>query len=358
MNSSDLKYIIAYIIPMCTILGIVYPAQLSYLTPVVSFGILPIVEIFTPQYSNNLSDAERNSKATHPFFDWLLYFNLPLIYFILGFALLTIELNGLTAPQIIGLVLSVGIILGSNGINVAHELGHRANTWSQWVSKFLLLPSHYTHFTIEHNFGHHAKVSTPEDPATAKLNQSVYSFWFTSSTRQYRNAWKLQNQLLAAKNERFWSTKNSMLINSGLQLAYISLLLIVFSWSTALLAIAMGVIGFLLLESINYIEHYGLLRQQRASGRYHPVMEIHSWNSNHLLGRILLYELTRHSDHHFRANKNYQLLDYHSTSPQLPYGYPTSILIALIPPLWFALMNPKVPKDMRELAKKQIKQVA
>ncbi|MBZ9626628.1 alkane 1-monooxygenase [Psychroflexus sp. CAK1W] len=350
MRFVDLKYLTAYLIPLCAILGVFYPAQLSYLTPILTFGVVPVLELFTPQLTQNLSKTDKSSKATHPFFDWLLYFNLPLVYFILGFALFSIEFNELTSTQIIGLVISVGIVLGSNGINVAHELGHRENKCSQLVAKLLLLPSHYTHFTTEHNFGHHAKVSTPEDPATARLNQSVFSFWFTSSTRQYKNAWRLQKHLLNSKNQKFWALHNSMLINTILQFVYISLLFIIFSWQTAALAISMGMVGFLLLESINYIEHYGLLRKQRKSGRYYPVKEIHSWNSNHLLGRILLYELTRHSDHHYRASKKYQLLDYYSTSPELPYGYPTSILIAFVPPLWFALMNPKIPKDMRELA--------
>ncbi|NEV93427.1 alkane 1-monooxygenase [Psychroflexus sp. YR1-1] len=348
MKFTDLKYLTAYLLPFSAILGILYPAKFSYLTPIVTFGIIPVLELFTPQFTQNLSETDKTSKAGHPFFDWLLYFNLPLVYFILAFSLVSLEFKELSPVQLLGLVISTGIVLGSNGINVAHELGHRDDWWSQLAAKLLLLPSFYTHFTLEHNFGHHAKVSTPEDPATAKLNQSVFSFWFTSSIRQYQSAWRLQKQMLTAKNRKFWSLKNSMLINSVLQLAYISVLFIVFSWTTALLAIAMGVLGFLLLESINYIEHYGLLRKQRESGRYYPVKEIHSWNSNHLLGRILLYELTRHSDHHYRASKNYQLLEYYSTSPELPYGYPTSILIAFIPPLWFALMNPRIPRDMRE----------
>lgn len=358
MKLTDLKYFTAYLIPMCAIIGIFYPKQFSFLAPIVTFGIIPLLELFTPQPSDNLTDSEKKSKAVHPFFNWLLYLNLPLVYVILGMALVRIEFNAFSNLQLIGIIFSVGIVLGSNGINVAHELGHRENKLSQWLAKLLLLPSHYTHFTIEHNFGHHSKVSTPEDPATAKLNQNVYSFWFTSSTRQYRNAWKLQHQLLAAKNHRFWSFKNSMLINTCLQIAYIAILFFFFSWLTVVVAIVMGVVGFILLESINYIEHYGLLRQRRKSGRYHPVKEHHSWNSNHLLGRILLYELTRHSDHHYRAKKNYQLLDYHSISPELPYGYPTSILIALVPPLWFKLMNPLVPEDMRIMAKPKLNKAA
>ncbi len=349
MQFNDLKYLTAYIIPVCAILGIIYPSHLSYLTPVVAFGIVPLLELFTPESTANLSDSEKEAKKVHPFFNFLLYFNLILVFSILSFSLVSLEVDELNTTQILGLVLSVGIVLGSNGINVAHELGHREDKWSQWVSKLLLLPSHYTHFTIEHNFGHHSKVSTPEDPATAKLNQSVYSFWITSSTGQYASAWTLQKQLLNSKNQNFWSPHNSMLINTFLQLIYVNLLFVIFSWEVASLAVLMGIVGFLLLESINYIEHYGLMRERRKSGRYFPVREIHSWNSNHLLGRILLYELTRHSDHHYRASKQYQLLDYYSTSPELPYGYPTSILISFIPPLWFALMNPKVPKQMRTL---------
>ena len=350
MKLNDLRYFTAYLIPICAIIGIFYPEQFSFLTPIVTFGIIPVIELFTPQYSDNLSIEAKASKAVHPFFNWLLYLNLPLIYVILGMALVNIEFNALSNVQCIGIVFSVGIVLGSNGINVAHELGHREDRVSQWCAKLLLLPSHYTHFTIEHNFGHHSKVSTPEDPATAKLNQSVYSFWVTSSTKQYVNAWKLQGQLLEAKHQKFWSLQNAMLVNAFLQVCYVVLLFVLFSTTTVFLALSMGLIGFLLLESINYIEHYGLLRERRKSGRYYPVKEVHSWNSNHLLGRILLYELTRHSDHHYKASKKYQLLDYHSTSPELPFGYPTSILIAFIPPLWFKLMNPLVPKDMRDMA--------
>ncbi|MGB2088374.1 MAG: alkane 1-monooxygenase [Psychroflexus salarius] len=358
MRLNDCKYLTAYLIPFCALLGIYNPAQLSYLAPIVTFGIIPIVELFTPQLTRNLNEKEKKSKAIHPFFSWLLYFNLPLVYVILGFALYTLEFSSLTTIQVTGLIFSVGIVLGSNGINVAHELGHRTQPHNQFIAKLLLLPSHYTHFTLEHNFGHHANVSTPEDPATAKYNQSVYSFWFTSSLNQYLNAWRLQRQLLDSKQQYLWSIHNTMLLNTLLELWYLTLLFIIFSWPVALMAIAMGVVGFLLLESINYIEHYGLLRQQRKSGRYYPVKEIHSWNSNHLLGRLLLYELTRHSDHHYRANKNYQLLDYYSTSPELPYGYPTSILLALVPPLWFSIMNPKIPKTMKPIAEQKPMKVA
>ncbi len=352
MKTTDLKYLSAYVLPICAFIGITYPHQMSFLTPVVTFVFIPIIELFTPQNQSNLSASEAEEKSKSIFFDVLLYFNLVQVYGILIGSLWVLTHVELSILQITGLVFSAGIILGSNGINVAHELGHRDDFWSSQVARLLLLPSHYTHFTIEHNYGHHAKVSTPEDPATAKLNQSVYSFWWTSSTGQYKNAWKIQKKLLSTKEANFFSLKNNMLFNSFLQISYLIFLFLFFPWKVALLVVFMGIIGFLLLESINYLEHYALLRQQKKSGRYVPVKEIHSWNSNHLLGRILLYELTRHSDHHYRASKKYQLLDYHSVSPELPYGYPTSILIALVPPLWFSVINPRVPESMKLAAPK------
>lgn len=349
MKFADLKYLTAYLLPICATVGIWKPDLFSFLTPIVTFILIPIIEYFTPENKYNLSKNEALHKSEKYFFDVLLYLNLPIVYGILSFALLQLSIHHLSAFETVGLIFSVGIILGSNGINVAHELGHREHKFAKWAAKLLLLPSFYTHFTLEHNYGHHVSVSTPEDPATARFKENVYAFWLRSVTGQYQNAWKLQIKLNQINSNSFFSFKNEMLINSILQIAYIIVLFSAFNINVALYAIAMGIIGFLLLESINYIEHYGLLREKRTSGRFVPVKEIHSWNSNHLLGRILLYELTRHSDHHYRASKKYQILDYYETSPELPYGYPTSIVIAMFPGLWYKIMHKKIPSKMKEL---------
>jgi len=134
-----------------------------------------------------------------------------------------------------------------------------------------------------------------------------------------------------------------------IQVSYLVLIGLVFSWAAAGIALAVAAVSFSLLEIINYLEHYGLRRAKKKSGRYEMVREIHSWNSNHALGRIMLYELTRHSDHHYRTSKKYQVLDYHDTSPQLPYGYPTMMIVALFPPLWFSMVNKHVPQKMVDL---------
>jgi alkane 1-monooxygenase len=202
------------------------------------------------------------------------------------------------------------------------------------------------HFYIEHNFGHHLHASTPKDPATAKYNQSVYSFWATSIVGQYIKAWKIQTNLLKRKERSFFSFKNDMFWFVIIQVTYAVLIYSLFSLDGLVFAISAGFVGVLLLETVNYIEHYGLLRLKTKSGRYERVKEMHSWNSNHVIGRIVLYELTRHSDHHYKSSKKYQVLDWHDESPQMPYGYPTSMVLSLIPPLWFKIMNKRIPKEM------------
>ncbi|SEK78971.1 alkane 1-monooxygenase [Aquimarina amphilecti] len=342
----DLKYISAYTIPIVALLSISIQGVYTYLTPFYVFGIIPFIELFTPSSIENLDDNSRLSKSKKQLFDWLLYINLPIIYIVLFYAIYTVTKHQLSTYEIVGIVISTGIVLGANGINVGHELGHRFSN-ERFIAKALLLPSLYMHFYIEHNFGHHLKAATKEDPATAKYNQPVYFFWFTSVLGQYISAWKIQIQLLKQNNLSFFSPKNDMFWYLIFTASYLISIYLLFDITGFWIAISSGAVGFLLLETINYIEHYGLKRNKNKSGRYERVKEIHSWNSNHLLGRILLFELTRHSDHHYRASKKYQILDHHDKSPQLPFGYPTSMVIALFPPLWFMLVNKRVPNEMK-----------
>lgn len=342
----DLKYLSALSVPLSVIIGLYFKEFWLFLTPIYIFVFIPILELILKEENSNFSDEEVSSRAINPLFDWLLYLNLPIVYGILVWALLEVSSYGFETYEFVGLVLSVGIVLGGNGINVAHELGHRQASKERFIGKALLLPSLYMHFYIEHNFGHHLHAATKEDPATARFKQTVYSFWITSTIRQYFSAWKIQKRLLSNYNLSFFSFRNDMLWYSILQAIYLVVVFFVFGKTALLFAVLVAFVGFLLLETVNYIEHYGLLRKKKESDRYERVKEIHSWNSNHVIGRILLYELTRHSDHHYRSSKKYQVLECHENSPQLPYGYPTSMVLALFPPLWFAIMNKRVPHEM------------
>jgi alkane 1-monooxygenase len=343
----DLKYLISYSIPIACFLGLYLRNYWVFFTPIFAFVLIPILEILLPVQTENLSEEEVVTKNNNGFFDILLYLNLPIVYMLLGWFLWSISWANYSTMELTGLIISLGIVLGSNGINVAHELGHRQTRWEKTLGKLLLLPALYMHFYIEHNFGHHQNAATAEDPASANYNQTVYSFWITSMVRQYISAWKIQLELLKRENRSFFSLKNDMIYYVVLQALYLSLLFLIFDAKVMLTAILVGLMAAVLLETINYIEHYGLSRLKTKSGRYERVSEIHSWNSNHVLGRVMLYELTRHSDHHHRAHKKYQLLDCHDTSPQMPFGYPTSMVLALVPPLWFSIMNKRIPNEMK-----------
>ena len=346
----DLKYLSAYAVPVCALVGLSLQDFWSFLTPIYAFVLVPILEIIFPINDANITESEKKSKSSLHWTDFLLYTNVFIVFGLVYFTLQTVTSSYLELYETIGLVFSCGIVIGSNGINVAHELGHRKSKLEQLLGKLLLLPALYMHFFVEHNFGHHLKAATPEDPATAKYNQSLYAFWVSSIYRQYASAWKIQLDLLKRDQKTFFSMKNDMLWYTIFQLAYLAIIFNYFQLTGLMVAIFAAVSGFLLLETINYIEHYGLLRKKKESGRYERVREVHSWNSNHVFGRIMLYELTRHSDHHYRASKKFQLLDYHEKSPQLPYGYPTSMVISLVPPLWFKIMNKHVPQDQKPQA--------
>ena len=342
----DLKYLAALSIPATLVLGLWLKGGWAYLTPIYAFVLIPILEILMPHDTGNFAGEARKQREAHSLFDLMLYINIPLIYGLLIYCLYLMTSTALSTFETIGFIFSLGIVLGTNGINVGHEMGHRRNPLERFFAKTLLLPSFYMHFYIEHNFGHHLHAATKEDPATAIFNQSVYSFWFTSVTRQYMNAWRIQRKLLAAEDRSFLSLKNDMLWYTVIQTSYAAGIYLAFGGVGLLYALSAGIVGFLLLETVNYIEHYGLLRQKLPSGRYERVKEIHSWNSNHVMGRIVLYELTRHSDHHYKSARKYQVLDNHETSPQMPYGYPTSMVLSLMPPLWFKVMNSRIPEEM------------
>jgi alkane 1-monooxygenase len=347
MNFKDLKYIAAYLIPVLAFLGIYYSSFWSFSTFLFAFFVIPFLELFIKPDSKNLSEKEAKIKESNLLFDLLLYLNIPIVFGLLFFYLESLATGNYTIGESLGITLGIGIVLGSNGINVAHEIGHRDSKFQKGLSKLLLMPTLYMHFIIEHNLGHHKNVGTPEDAATARYNENLFSFWFRSVKQAYKNAWRIENRRLRNEGHPAFSVRNEMIWFLIIQLSFIALILWIYGWIVFGFYMYAAIMGFLLLETINYIEHYGLLRAKNQNGRYERVEHFHSWNSNHELGRIFLYELTRHSDHHFKANKKYQVLKSYEDSPQLPFGYPGSMFIAFIPPLWFSIMNKRVPSSMK-----------
>ncbi len=348
MRINDLKYLIAYVGPLSAYLSVHLGGAWSYLALLVAFALIPILELILPNRSDQQPGADRPDKRHVAFFDWLLYLNIPLLYGLIFFMCMRVTGGDLTSWEIAGMVIGVGIYIGASGINVAHELGHRPAKLDQLMSLILLIPGLYMHFFIEHNHGHHRYVATRSDPATARFGESLYRFWWRSTLGSWLSAWKIELRRLKKRGRAIWSYSNRMVWFCIIQLAYLVCIGYLFEPRTSLLCALAGVIAFLLLETINYIEHYGLLRRQKENGQYERVSFQHSWNSNHDIGRIFLYELTRHADHHYKASKKYQELLHHVNSPQLPTGYPGAMVLALVPPLWFRIMNPRVPDEMLE----------
>lgn len=312
----------------------------TYLPLIVLFLLFPILELLLEPSDQNMLEHEEMVAKEDWFYDLILFLLVPMQYGLLVFFLYQIG-NDMAVWERFGMILSMGIACGILGINAAHELGHRKTKFEQFLGKFLLLSSLNLHFFIEHNRGHHKNVSTYDDPASSRYGESVYFFWLRSIVYSYISAWKLENTRLALLKRPFWSLHNEMLRFQIIQGVFLTLIFFIFGWSILFYFIAAAFFGAILLGTVNYIEHYGL-RRKKVDGKYERTMPIHSWNSNHPLGRLVLMELSRHSDHHYLAHRKYQILRHHNNSPQMPTGYPGMMLLSLIPPLWFKVMHQKI----------------
>ena len=309
------------------------------------YGFIPAMEFIFTGTAENFTAEEEAIERKDVFYDILIYSMVPLQFTILGLYLWTITTKSLEIYEFVGITLAMGLACGALGINVAHELGHRTKKYEQFMAKLLLMSTSYMHFFIEHNRGHHKNVSTPLDPATSRLNQPLYTFLVKSVVGSWLDAWKLEAYRLKKTKQNFWNPiHNEMLRFQIIQFVFTAAIFAIFGWVGVFGFIVSSIIGFTLLEIVNYIEHYGLMRKQLPNGAYEKVKPHHSWNSGHELGRIFLFELTRHSDHHFNPSRKYQILRHFENAPQMPSGYLAMIPLALVPPLWFKIMNPLVEK--------------
>lgn len=350
MSTRVFKYLSPFLLYYGAIASFLTSGFVVWLPLIYSWLLIPLIELFTKPDESNLSAAEEELAKKNVWYDVLLYLVVPFQYFALGLFLYEITYSHQSLIDIVGKTMAMGLLCGVMGINVGHELGHRSNKTEQFLAKLLLLSSLYMHFFIEHNKGHHKKVGTPDDPASAKYGEMVYAFYFRAIVFGYFSAWRIANRDARKKGYKAFSLHNEMLQFQIIQLAFVGLIFFLFGWLTSLLFLAAALQGILLLETVNYIEHYGLHRKQIAEGKYERAMPEHSWNSNHIIGRVMLFELSRHSDHHYLASRKYQILRHHLNSPQMPTGYPGMMLLSTIPPLWFKVMNNRIKKLQHKAA--------
>jgi alkane 1-monooxygenase len=241
----------------------------------------------------------------------------------------------------VGLAVSLGLLNGV-AINTAHELGHKKEHLERWFARIALAPTFYGHFFIEHNRGHHVRVATPEDPASSRLGETFWAFWPRTVWGSLRNAWRLERTRLRRMDRPTLSWRNDVLNAWAMSVVLWGALVAAFGVGVLPYLALQAVLGFSLLEAVNYLEHYGLGRQQLPNGRWERVDPRHSWNNNHIVTNVLLYHLQRHSDHHANPTRRYQALRHFEESPQLPSGYASMIVLAYFPPLWRRVMDHRV----------------
>lgn len=333
------KYTSVYFSIAVIMLSLIIGGKAVFIAPLYVFGLIPLIELFFKGSTENMSKAEEELAKKDWKYDFIVWSIVPLQYAILFYFLNRISDGSLIWWERLGMIAAMGVSCGVLGINVAHELGHRITWHEQLMSKMLLLTSLYMHFFIEHNRGHHKNVSTDDDPASARYGEAIYTFYFRSVINGWLSAWHLQNDELRKKGKSFLSPSNEMLWYQVIQIAFVAAIGFIWGWLTMLCFIGAAIFGFLLLETVNYIEHYGLRRKMIDGAYYEKVLPVHSWNSNHPIGRIMLFELTRHSDHHYMASRKYQVLRHFDQSPQMPTGYPGMMVLSLFPPLWFKVMH-------------------
>jgi alkane 1-monooxygenase len=342
MKLRALKYLTVFTAVATGLISITQHGWLTFATPLYAFFLVPLFELFVPVDEKNLSAAEEEMIKNDPVYDFLVYAIVPLQWSMIILFLFTIQDPTLTALEIIGRTLSLGVGCGALGINVAHELGHRVNKNEQVMAKILLLSSLYMHFFIEHNRGHHKNVSTDEDPASSRYGESLYAFIPRSMIMGYISAWKIEAKQMRKEGRSVLSIHNEMIQYQLIQAALLVAIFLIFGLMPMLYFWIAATIGAISLEIVNYIEHYGLRRKKTGENSYERTMPIHSWNSSHVLGRLMLFELSRHSDHHYKASRKYQVLKHYEEAPQMPTGYPGMMLLSTIPPLWFYIMHKRI----------------
>ena len=241
----------------------------------------------------------------------------------------------------IGLMLTVGAVNGI-GINTAHELGHKSNKMNKLLAMAALAPTGYTHFVVEHNFGHHKHVATPEDPATSRMGESFWKFLPRTVVGGIKSAIKIEKARLERRGKSFWSLDNELLQGWAMTAGFFGATTLVCGPRAVPFLVGQAVYGASLLETVNYLEHYGLLRQKDENGKYERTQPEHSWNSNHIVTNLFLYQLQRHSDHHAHPMRSFQALRHFEKAPQLPGGYASMLMPAYLPSKWFEMMDKRV----------------
>ena len=311
--------------------------------PIFSNVLVPILDNLLGVNEWNPNSDEEAQLRSNWLYRAILWLWVPVQLWMLLFGLAWVIEPGRTVVDLIGMSVAVGLSIGIVGITFAHELSHRPNKLENYLGEALTGMVSYSHVGIEHVQGHHRYVATPEDPVTARFNENFYHFYWRSLIGGYLTSWPLEAQRLRKLGKNPWGPENRMIRYTITHLLIYGF----FYWAGGLIGLAyfflQAYVAMSILQTANYLQHYGLMRKEIAPGQFERTRPVHAWSSGHKFTNWLLVNLPRHADHHEVASKPYQVLQNDlERSPQLPYGYGTMIGIAMIPPLWFKMMNPIV----------------
>jgi alkane 1-monooxygenase len=309
----------------------------------IAFILIPTLDYLIGLNTRNFSPEDEKRADGHWYYEAILLGWVPVQLGLITLGVSKIYANPeipLWVAALLGIPLGLGN--GGIGITIAHELGHRNNALDKWAARILLVSVGYGHFIIEHNRGHHVRVATPGDPATSRFGEGFWRFFVRTVPTQYFSAWHLENERCRRAYGSAATPRNHMLWYTLAPVALVAGFGLWLGAAVAVYLVTQAFFAFWLLEAVNYVEHYGLLRKKTDGGAYEKVQPHHSWNSAHAISNYLLFSLQRHSDHHAYAGRRYEILRHTEGAPQLPGGYPTMILLALFPPLWRRVMDEKV----------------
>ena len=332
-----LPFLIAYSLPLIHLLALEQRGSWVFLALLNVFGMIPVLDALSGKSTREADlDAPRLS-----FHDRVLELWVPTQLGLLAWTIYSLSTRPATQAELIGITISMGLLSGAVGINIAHELMHRKERAHRALAEILMTSVGYAHYCIEHVFGHHMNVGKHDDPVTARKGESVYAFLPRAIFTGMTSAWRLEKKRCERAGIRGLNLRDRRQRYLLTQLIFFATIYLTFGPLITGFCVAQACIAVLLLEIVDYIEHYGLKRAQLENGRYERVAEHHSWNSTHALTSAYLFHLTRHSDHHMVASRPYDQLRAKPEAPSMPAGYPTMMIAALIPPLWFRIMDPR-----------------
>ena len=313
----------------------------NWLTLAVWYLVLPVLDIVLGSDPNNPPEDAVERLDGDLYYRILTFITVPVHYAILIGAAWYVATQPVGVLSFIGLTFSVGLINGL-AINTGHELGHKKTALERWLAKIALAVVGYGHFFVEHNRGHHRDVATPEDPASARLGENIYTFAMREIPGAWRRAWDSEAERLTRKGKSVWSLENEVIQPWLITLPLYAVLLAVFGPIMLIFLPVQAAFGWWQLTSANFIEHYGLLRQKGPDGRYERCRPEHSWNANHIASNLILFHLQRHSDHHANPTRRYQSLRNFEGLPNLPSGYPAMFALSYFPWGWRQVMDRRV----------------